>query len=92
MGMRIGIKGVGLDPRIPERIAALRRWRTTSSLEFEIFVDGGIRSTTASVLAEAGADGIVPGSFVFGATDPIATVEWIHSRAKLQEGRTDAFR
>jgi ribulose-phosphate 3-epimerase len=48
-------------------------------LEFEIFVDGGIRSTTAPILADAGADGIVPGSLVFGAPDPIAIVRWIHS-------------
>ncbi|HEY5952752.1 MAG TPA: hypothetical protein VIT18_00215 [Terrimicrobiaceae bacterium] len=79
MGTRIGIKGVGLDPSIPDRIAALRRWRAAFSLEFEIFVDGGIRSTTAPILADAGADGIVPGSLVFGAPDPIAIVRWIHS-------------
>jgi ribulose-phosphate 3-epimerase len=79
MGTRIGIKGVGLDPGIPDRIAALRRWRAAFSLEFEIFVDGGIRSTTAPILADAGADGIVPGSLVFGAPDPRAIVRWIHS-------------
>ncbi|HEU4679842.1 MAG TPA: hypothetical protein VFS35_10005, partial [Terrimicrobiaceae bacterium] len=54
-------------------------WRTAFSLEFEIFIDGGIRSTTAPLLADAGAEGIVPGSLVFGAPDPVAIVRWIHS-------------
>jgi ribulose-phosphate 3-epimerase len=79
MGTEIGIKGVGLDAGIPERIRTLIGFRTTLGLNFEIFVDGGIRSTTAPLLAAAGADGIVPGSLVFKAPDPVAAVDWIHS-------------
>jgi len=79
MGTEIGIKGVDLDARIPERIRTLGGFRTTLCLNFEIFVDGGIRSTTAPLLAAAGADGIVPGSLVFKARDPLAAVDWIHS-------------
>ena len=79
MGTEIGIKGVDLDARIPERIRTLGGFRTTLGLNFEIFVDGGIRSTTAPLLAAAGADGIVPGSLVFKAPDPVAAVDWIHS-------------
>jgi ribulose-phosphate 3-epimerase len=37
---------------------------------FEIVVDGGIRASTVPALAAAGADGIVPGSLVFGCADP----------------------
>jgi ribulose-phosphate 3-epimerase len=48
-------------------------------LPFEIFVDGGIRRHTVPKLAAAGADGIVPGSLVFGAPDPIEAVSWIHA-------------
>ena len=79
MGTQIGIKGVGLDPSIPARIRALTELRATFRLNFEIFVDGGIRPDTAPILAAAGADGIVPGSLVFEAPDPVATIRWIHS-------------
>jgi pentose-5-phosphate-3-epimerase len=78
MGTPIGIKGVSLDPRIPDRIRALTGFRAALGLNFEIFVDGGIRPTTAPILAAAGADGIVPGSLVFKARDPLATIRWIH--------------
>jgi ribulose-phosphate 3-epimerase len=43
-----------------------------------IVVDGGIRPHTVKVLAEAGADGVVPGSFVFGHPNPIAAVRELH--------------
>jgi ribulose-phosphate 3-epimerase len=79
MGTPIGIKGVGLDPRIPDRIRTLAGFRAAFGLNFEVFVDGGIRPTTAPILAAAGADGIVPGSLVFKAPDPLAAIRWIHS-------------
>ena len=43
-----------------------------------IVVDGGIRPHTVKVLAEAGADGVVPGSFVFGHPDPVAAIRELH--------------
>ncbi|HEY5704919.1 MAG TPA: hypothetical protein VIS96_05030 [Terrimicrobiaceae bacterium] len=58
-------------------MGTLKAW--TPCVDFEIFVDGGIRSETAPVLAAAGADGIVPGSLVLKAPDPVAAVKWIHS-------------
>jgi ribulose-phosphate 3-epimerase len=79
MGTEIGIKGVGLDPAVPGRIRALAELGAAFGLNFEIFVDGGIRPATAPLLAAAGADGIVPGSLVFKAPDPIAAVQWVHS-------------
>ena len=39
-----------------------------------IEIDGGVTNKNAKQLAEAGADVLVAGSYVFGATDPIATV------------------
>jgi ribulose-phosphate 3-epimerase len=76
MGTRLGIKGVDLDPQTPGRVRALAQGRA------EIVVDGGIRRHTVPLLAEAGADGIVPGSLVFAEPDPRAAVAWI------QQGRT----
>jgi ribulose-phosphate 3-epimerase len=80
MGTEIGIRGVGLDPRVFGRIEALRQLRARLCVEFEIFIDGGIRTETVLQLAQAGADGVVPGSLVFKARDPIATLAWIHSQ------------
>jgi len=39
-----------------------------------IEIDGGVTNKNAKQLAEAGADVLVAGSYVFGAEDPIATV------------------
>ena len=72
MGTEIGIKGVGLDPRVGGRIRRLVELRAKLGVDFEIFVDGGIRSETVPLLAGAGADGVVPGSLVLKAPDPVA--------------------
>jgi ribulose-phosphate 3-epimerase len=81
MGTVIGVKGVHLDPATPGRVAALVASRAARNPEGRgplVVVDGGIRSHTVKVLAEAGADGVVPGSLVFGNTDPVAAVREIH--------------
>jgi ribulose-phosphate 3-epimerase len=82
MGTQIGIKGVGLDPAAPDRVRALcasraRQGRTAADLP--IVVDGGIRAQTVADLAAAGADGVVPGSLVFGDHDPVAAIERLHA-------------
>ena len=79
MGTEIGIKGAGLDPRVCGRICALVELRERLRADFEIFVDGGIRSETVPRLAAAGADGVVPGSLVMKTPDPAAALAWIHS-------------
>jgi len=42
-----------------------------------IEVDGGVQAETAPRLVKAGVDVLVSGSFVFKATDPIATIDWL---------------
>jgi ribulose-phosphate 3-epimerase len=81
MGTVIGIKGVGLDPATPGRVSALvnsRAGRRGDGGGPLIVVDGGIRPHTVKVLADAGADGVVPGSLVFGHPDPVAAVRELH--------------
>ena len=39
-----------------------------------IQVDGGVQADTAPRLVEAGADVLVSGSYVFKASDPVATI------------------
>ncbi len=93
MGTEIGVKGMGLDPRTPQRIGALRKHARRLGCERPIFIDGGIRATIIDALARAGADGVIPGSLVFGADDPVQAIRRLHdlstpAEALAQEGRT----
>ena len=44
-----------------------------------IEVDGGVNLETGALLAAAGADALVAGSFVFGSADPAATISALKS-------------
>jgi ribulose-phosphate 3-epimerase len=44
-----------------------------------IEVDGGVNLETGAQLAQAGADALVAGSFVFGSSDPVATIAALKS-------------
>lgn len=83
MGTPIGVKGVGLDPRTPERVRELRAVTVSGNPPgappTPIYVDGGIRADTVPLLADAGADGVIPGSLVFGDADPVAAVRRLHA-------------
>lgn len=80
MGTAIGIKGVDIDPNTVPRIRRAAELREASDRRPEIFVDGGIRRHTVPQLASAGADGVAPGSLVFGEEDWLAGVDFIHGQ------------
>ena len=69
MGTVLGVRSVEQDPATAARVASLADARHPDECRFDIVVDGGIRRHTVPGLAAAGADGVVPGSLVFG-TDP----------------------
>lgn len=73
MGTAIGVKGVGLDPNVEGRVRELRDGMR-SGRSVPVFVDGGIRPHTVPGLAAAGADGVIPGSLVFGAPNPVEAI------------------
>ncbi|GAA2755090.1 ribulose-phosphate 3-epimerase [Actinopolymorpha rutila] len=81
MGTVVGVKGCDQDPataaRVEDLVAARPEGGPHGSTP-RIVVDGGIRTHTVPALARAGADGVVPGSLVFGAGDPVAAVRWLH--------------
>jgi len=79
MGTEIGIKGVDIDPNVYSRIEEAYAIRDKQRPGVEIFVDGGIRSHTVGKLAAAGADGVIPGSLVFGVADPASAIAHLHS-------------
>jgi ribulose-phosphate 3-epimerase len=80
MGTEIGVKGKGLHPNTPQRIAAILELCAQTGRRPEIVVDGGIRRETVPLLARSGADGVVPGSLVFSEPDACAALNWIHEQ------------
>lgn len=89
MGTAIGIKGVDLDPVAPQRIRDLVAQRERAGLDSEsmpVVVDGGIRDHTVESLAAAGADGVIPGSLVFGSPDPREAVRCLHALGAQRPG------
>ena len=65
MGTYMGVKGVAMNPAVPDKIRQLRRLIAEQGLATEIEADGGIRYETVPLLHHAGADLIVPGSLIF---------------------------
>ena len=78
MGTRIGIKGLEPDPSTPDRVRQLKERLIGTGRSRPVFVDGGIRESTVGLLAEAGTDGVIPGSIVFGHADPCAVIRHLH--------------
>jgi len=77
-GTEPGIKGVGMDPSVPDKIRQARRAVDARGLHTEIQVDGGIRRESVPLIHAAGADSIVPGSLMFR-EDPRAMRAWLAS-------------
>lgn len=75
-GTEVGIKGAEMAPEIPSKVAQARLLVARLGLNIEIQVDGGIRRHTVPLLAQAGADSIVPGSLLFEG-DPAETRRWL---------------
>lgn len=65
IGTPVGVKGASMDSSIPDKIRNARRRIQRANATTEIQADGGIRRQTVPLLAEAGADWIVPGSLAF---------------------------
>ncbi|MDX1994063.1 MAG: ribulose-phosphate 3-epimerase [bacterium] len=84
MGTKLGIKGVGLDERAPERITAMQTLLETQGYANRVRVaaDGGIRQNTVPQLRAAGADSVVMGSLAFGSPNLDETFSWLHGLNK----------
>lgn len=69
--------GFGGQKFIPGTVAKLRRLRSMIELsgsKAEIEIDGGVNMTTGKLLADAGADILVAGNYVFSAPDPMKAI------------------
>jgi ribulose-phosphate 3-epimerase len=69
MSVNPGFGGQRFIPGTLDKVRRLRAMLDTRGLKADIEVDGGINETTGPEVAEAGANVLVAGSFVFGAKD-----------------------
>ena len=66
MSVEPGFGGQKFDPTSLDKIKTLRNWIDERQLNCLIEVDGGINHETGRLVAEAGVDAVVAGSYVFG--------------------------
>lgn len=70
MSVNPGFGGQPFIPHSVKKVAELRKLIDSTGSKALIEVDGGVNQETGRLLAEAGADVLVAGSFVFNAPDP----------------------
>ncbi|MBP6425492.1 MAG: ribulose-phosphate 3-epimerase [Flavobacterium sp.] len=74
MSVNPGFGGQSFIENTYGKVRQLKALITKKGAATQIEIDGGVTNKNAKQLAEAGADVLVAGSYVFGAQDPIATV------------------
>lgn len=74
MSVNPGFGGQRFIPQTIEKVRRLRRLINTTGSHALIEVDGGVQGDNAPLLAAAGADVLVSGSYIFGAEDPLAAI------------------
>ena len=75
MSVNPGFGGQKFIVQTLNKVRELRQLITLTGAHAEIEIDGGVNNITGAQLAEAGADILVAGSYVFGAEDPIKTID-----------------
>jgi ribulose-phosphate 3-epimerase len=75
MSVNPGFGGQKLIPSTLKKVRKLIEIREKNGFDWQIEIDGGVNDVTGAQLAQAGADILVAGSYVFGADDPIKTIE-----------------
>ena len=75
MSVNPGFGGQSFIPAALPKLRALRRMIDESGCNVDLEVDGGVKPGTASRVAEAGADVLVAGNAVYGATDYRAAID-----------------
>lgn len=74
MSVNPGFGAQKFIPRAVDRVARLRAMIGAQGAKARIEVDGGVNLATGRMLADAGADILVAGNYVFAAADPAAAV------------------
>lgn len=79
MSVNPGFGGQKFIPSMVEKTRKLRALLDRMGSKALIEVDGGVNRETGKLLVEAGADVLVAGSAIFGASDPVAEVAALKS-------------
>lgn len=74
MSVNPGFGGQRFIERTYAKIQQLVAKRETAGLHFKIEIDGGVNKDNALLLAQAGADVLVAGNFVFSSSEPEQTI------------------
>jgi ribulose-phosphate 3-epimerase len=74
MSVNPGFGGQKFIPQAVEKVKKLKNLIQQSGSKALIEIDGGVNLETGKLLAEAGADALVAGSFVFGSESPSETI------------------
>lgn len=77
MSVNPGFGGQTFIPNTINKLQKLRELISKSNNKPLIEIDGGVNAETAPLLAKAGADIVVAGSYVFGSQDPTATISFL---------------
>lgn len=75
MGVVPGKSGQALIPEMIDRVKEIFKFREENNLSFKIELDGGVNVENASILAEAGADILVSGAYVYKSDDRAKAIE-----------------
>ena len=75
MSVNPGFGGQKFIPNTLNKVRQLRELITEVGSKAVIEVDGGVNAETGRQLAEAGADVLVAGNYVFKAADPLAAID-----------------
>jgi len=70
MSVNPGFGGQSFIERTYEKVRKLRKMGDAVGAKFHIEIDGGVTTSNASFLVEAGADVLVAGSSIFKAENP----------------------
>lgn len=79
MSVDPGFGGQKFIPNTLKKVRELRKMIEESGADVMIEADGGVNDATGKQLAEAGADILVAGSFVFGAPNPTERIHLLKS-------------
>ena len=75
MSVNPGFGGQKFIVQTLNKVRELRQLIALNGSNAQIEIDGGVNDVTGAQLAQAGADILVAGSYVFGADDPIKTIK-----------------
>ena len=75
MSVNPGFGGQKFIPQTLDKVRKLRQMIDAAGCQTLIEIDGGVNMETGKQLAEAGADVLVAGSFVFGSDNPLARID-----------------